>query len=150
MRVRYDPQRGGNVDLSMLDVLQIFGRAGRPQFDDFGEATLLTTQKALPDYLRKLARAAPIESCLPARLADALNAEVAAGTVASVRDADRWLDHTFLAVRLRRNPLAYTRVWKKCLGGRRGNAAQCRATGTAAPTTRRGKTRPWAASGKRC
>ena len=41
----------------MLDVLQIFGRAGRPQFDDFGEATLLTTSKALPDYLRKLARA---------------------------------------------------------------------------------------------
>ena len=93
----YDPQRGGHVDLSMLDVLQIFGRAGRPQFDDFGEATLLTTQKALPDYLRKLARAAPIESCLPARLADAINAEVAAGTVASLKDAGRWLDHTFLA-----------------------------------------------------
>ncbi|KAH8051124.1 hypothetical protein JL721_11220 [Aureococcus anophagefferens] len=94
--------RGGHVDLSMLDVLQIFGRAGRPQFDDFGEATLLTTQKALPDYLRKLARAAPIESCLPARLADAINAEVAAGTVASLKDAGR-----FLAVRLRKNPLAY-------------------------------------------
>jgi activating signal cointegrator complex subunit 3 len=103
----YDPQRGGNVDLSMLDVLQIFGRAGRPQFDDFGEATLLTSSKALPDYLRKLARAAPIESCLVPRLADAVNAEVAAGTVASIKDADRWLDHTFLAVRLRRNPLAY-------------------------------------------
>ena len=103
----YDPQRGGHVDLSMLDVLQIFGRAGRPQFDDFGEATLLTTQKALPDYLRKLARAAPIESCLPGRLADAINAEVAAGTVANVKDALRWLDHTFLAVRLRKNPLAY-------------------------------------------
>ncbi|KAH8061224.1 hypothetical protein JL721_8885 [Aureococcus anophagefferens] len=112
----YDPQRGGHVDLSMLDVLQIFGRAGRPQFDDFGEATLLTTQKALPDYLRKLARAAPIESCLPARLADAINAEVAAGTVASLKDAgggsttlagqDKG-DSTFLAVRLRKNPLAY-------------------------------------------
>ena len=103
----YDPQRGGNVDLSMLDVLQIFGRAGRPQFDDFGEATLLTSSKALPDYLRKLARAAPIESCLVPRLADAINAEVAAGTVASISDANRWLDHTFLAVRLKRNPLAY-------------------------------------------
>lgn len=42
------------TDMSMLDVLQIFGRAGRPQFDDFGEATLLTSHKALPDYLRKL------------------------------------------------------------------------------------------------
>lgn len=44
------------TDMSMLDVLQIFGRAGRPQFDDFGEATLLTSHKALPDYLRKLVR----------------------------------------------------------------------------------------------
>mmetsp|Transcript_13025 Transcript_13025/g.42445 ORF Transcript_13025/g.42445 Transcript_13025/m.42445 type:complete len:1094 (+) Transcript_13025:42-3323(+) len=103
----YDPQRGGHVDLSVLDVLQIFGRAGRPQFDDFGEATLLTSASSLPDYLRKLARASPIESCLVPRLADAVNAEVAAGTVSSVSDASKWLDHTFLAVRLRKNPQAY-------------------------------------------
>lgn len=44
------------TDISMLDVLQIFGRAGRPQFDDFGEATLITSHKALPSYLRKLVR----------------------------------------------------------------------------------------------
>lgn len=29
----YDAQKGSFVDISMLDVLQIFGRAGRPQFD---------------------------------------------------------------------------------------------------------------------
>eukprot|EP00633_Aureoumbra_lagunensis_P006332 CAMPEP_0197311416 /NCGR_PEP_ID=MMETSP0891-20130614/9875_1 /TAXON_ID=44058 ORGANISM="Aureoumbra lagunensis, Strain CCMP1510" /NCGR_SAMPLE_ID=MMETSP0891 /ASSEMBLY_ACC=CAM_ASM_000534 /LENGTH=1535 /DNA_ID=CAMNT_0042797505 /DNA_START=486 /DNA_END=5093 /DNA_ORIENTATION=- len=103
----YDAQRGGHVDLSMLDVLQIFGRAGRPQFDDFGEATLLTSIGSLPDYLRKLARAAPIESCLIPKLADALNAEVTAGTVSSIQDGVAWLDHTFLAVRLRKNPHAY-------------------------------------------
>ena len=27
----YDPERGGFVDVSVLDILQIFGRAGRPQ-----------------------------------------------------------------------------------------------------------------------
>jgi activating signal cointegrator complex subunit 3 len=27
----YDAKRGGFVELSMLDVMQIFGRAGRPQ-----------------------------------------------------------------------------------------------------------------------
>jgi hypothetical protein len=32
----YDPERGGFVDLSILDVLQIFGRAGRPQYDNTG------------------------------------------------------------------------------------------------------------------
>ena len=29
----YDPQKGSFVELSMLDVMQMFGRAGRPQFD---------------------------------------------------------------------------------------------------------------------
>jgi replicative superfamily II helicase len=29
----YDAKKGSFVDLSMLDILQIFGRAGRPQFD---------------------------------------------------------------------------------------------------------------------
>jgi activating signal cointegrator complex subunit 3 len=28
----YDGQKGGFKDLGMLDVMQIFGRAGRPQF----------------------------------------------------------------------------------------------------------------------
>lgn len=29
----YDAKKGSFVDISMLDILQIFGRAGRPQFD---------------------------------------------------------------------------------------------------------------------
>ena len=29
----YMPEKGKNVDLSILDVQQIFGRAGRPQFE---------------------------------------------------------------------------------------------------------------------
>ncbi|KAJ1843281.1 activating signal cointegrator 1 complex subunit 3, partial [Coemansia sp. RSA 2703] len=32
----YDAQRGGFGDLSVLDVLQIFGRAGRPQYEPLG------------------------------------------------------------------------------------------------------------------
>ena len=33
----YNPEKGKMVDLSILDVQQIFGRAGRPQFDTSGE-----------------------------------------------------------------------------------------------------------------
>ncbi len=47
----YDPERGGFVDLSILDVLQIFGRAGRPQFDTSGHAVLITPHKSLSSYL---------------------------------------------------------------------------------------------------
>ena len=32
----YDAKRGSFVDVGILDVLQIFGRAGRPQFDTSG------------------------------------------------------------------------------------------------------------------
>jgi activating signal cointegrator complex subunit 3 len=32
----YDSKKGSFTDLSMLDVLQIFGRAGRPQYDKSG------------------------------------------------------------------------------------------------------------------
>ena len=72
----YNPEKGGMMDLSILDVQQIFGRAGRPQFDTSGEATLITTHDGLPRYLDKLVRAVPIESKFIKQLADHLNAEV--------------------------------------------------------------------------
>ena len=103
----YDPQKGGFVDLSMLDVMQIFGRAGRPQFDTSGDATLITSHAALPRYLAKLAHAAPMESSFIQRLGDHLNAEVAAGTVTSVREGAAWLSYTFLHVRMLKSPIAY-------------------------------------------
>lgn len=53
------------------------------------------------------ARSAPIESCLVSRLSDSINAEIAAGTISSLRDAVSWMSHTFLDVRIRKNPMAY-------------------------------------------
>lgn len=58
----YDPERGGYVDLSILDVFQMFGRAGRPQFDSSGHAVLITAHKSLDMYLGMLSLQAPIES----------------------------------------------------------------------------------------
>lgn len=39
----YDAQLGKFVELGMLDVQQIFGRAGRPQFDTSGEGVIITS-----------------------------------------------------------------------------------------------------------
>lgn len=103
----YNPEKGGVVDLSILDVQQIFGRAGRPQFDTSGEATLITTHEALPRYLDKLVRAVPIESNFIKQLADHLNAEIVGGTVSNIKEAVAWLKYTYLYVRMLRNPLAY-------------------------------------------
>ncbi|RYZ15868.1 MAG: hypothetical protein EOO70_05830 [Myxococcaceae bacterium] len=103
----YDPERGGFVDMSVLDILQIFGRAGRPQYDVEGHAVLLTHQKSLTHYLGLLTQQTPIESNMIKALADHLNAEIVNGTVNNIREAVTWLSYTFLFVRMKANPLAY-------------------------------------------
>ncbi|XP_028280593.1 activating signal cointegrator 1 complex subunit 3 [Parambassis ranga] len=103
----YDAKRGTLVDLGILDVMQIFGRAGRPQFDKYGEGTIITTHDKLSHYLTLLTQQNPIESQFLDSLADNLNAEVALGTVTNVEEAVKWLSYTYLYVRMRANPLAY-------------------------------------------
>ena len=39
------------MDLSVLDVLQVFGRAGRPGLEDSGVAFIATTEDKLTHYL---------------------------------------------------------------------------------------------------
>uniref|UniRef100_W5K1G2 Activating signal cointegrator 1 complex subunit 3 n=1 Tax=Astyanax mexicanus TaxID=7994 RepID=W5K1G2_ASTMX len=75
----YDAKRGAMVDLGILDVMQIFGRAGRPQFDKYGEGTIITTHDKLSHYLTLLTQQNPIESQFHASLADNLNAEMDPG-----------------------------------------------------------------------
>ncbi|VDM17646.1 unnamed protein product [Hydatigera taeniaeformis] len=103
----YDPDRSDYVDLDILDVLQIFGRAGRPQFDKFGLATIITTQDKLDHYVRLVTNQIPIESNLLKNLNDHLNAEIALGTVSTVSEAVAWLSYTYLFVRLNKSPLHY-------------------------------------------
>lgn len=103
----YDAKRGTLVDLGILDVMQIFGRAGRPQFDKYGEGTIITSHDKLSHYLTLLTQQNPIESQFHASLADNLNAEVALGTVTNIEEAVKWLSYTYLYVRMRANPLAY-------------------------------------------
>ena len=103
----YMPEKGGLTELSMQDVFQCFGRAGRPQFDTSGEAVLITEYPQLNRYLGMLNHAIPLESQLHKHLPDALNAEVVSGTVTNLGEAIDWLSYTFLHVRMLLNPLQY-------------------------------------------
>lgn len=103
----YDPKRGGYVPISVLDVMQIFGRAGRPQYDTSGHGIIVSDEKQISHYLRLIAHALPIESRFQAKLCDHLNAEVHAGTVSSIADALKWLEYTYMWQRIRVNPLSY-------------------------------------------
>jgi hypothetical protein len=82
-------------------VVQIFGRAGRPQFDTSGEGVIITTHEKLAHYLRLMTHQLPIESQFIASLRDNLNAEVVLGTVTTIKEAITWLSYTYLSVRMR-------------------------------------------------
>ncbi|CAM1511342.1 Fc.00g088550.m01.CDS01 [Cosmosporella sp. VM-42] len=107
----YSAQDGKFVDLGILDVLQIFGRAGRPQFEDTGIGMICTTQDKLAHYLTAITEQQPIESKFSTKLVDNLNAEIALGTVTSVPDAVQWIGYSYLFVRMQRSPMTYGIEW---------------------------------------
>jgi antiviral helicase SLH1 len=103
----YDSGKGSFVDLSVLDVLQVFGRAGRPGLESSGEGYICTTEDKLGHYLDAVASQNPIESQFQLGMVDALNAEIALGTVTTVAEGVRWLGYTYLFVRMCKNPMQY-------------------------------------------
>lgn len=107
----YSAQEGKFVDLGILDVLQIFGRAGRPQFQDTGIGFICTTYDKYHHYLSAVTAQQPIESRFSSKLVDNLNAEISLGTVTSVAEAVQWLGYSYLFVRMKREPRNYGIEW---------------------------------------
>jgi len=96
---------GKTTDLGVLDIQQIFGRAGRPQFDTSGDATLITSIKKLENYISLMQYTMDIESKFLLHLADSLNAEICSGLITNMSEAFEWFRNTFLWVRLTKNPM---------------------------------------------
>ncbi|KAG0348201.1 hypothetical protein BG004_005744 [Podila humilis] len=103
----YSTDKGAFVDLSILDVMQIFGRAGRPQYETHGVGYILTSQDKLNHYVALITQQLPIESRFIEKMVDNLNAELSLGTITNVDEAVTWLSYTYLYVRMRKNPLVY-------------------------------------------
>lgn len=91
----YDSKAGGYKDIGIFDVQQIFGRAGRPQFDSEGEGIILTSHKQVDEYVRMMANKQCVESHLIEGLDNCINAEVSAGTITNVTEGVQWLKKTF-------------------------------------------------------
>ncbi|XP_069475191.1 U5 small nuclear ribonucleoprotein 200 kDa helicase [Ambystoma mexicanum] len=103
----YSPEKGRWTELGALDILQMLGRAGRPQYDTKGEGILITSHGELQYYLSLLNQQLPIESQVVCRLPDMLNAEVVLGNVQNAKDAVNWLGYTYLYIRMLRSPTLY-------------------------------------------
>jgi replicative superfamily II helicase len=102
----HDPLEG-EVDMSPLDVLQMFGRAGRPGYDDVGYAWVVCDGSEADKYRTLLREGKPIESRLAEDLDSHLNAEIAMGTIRDLEDVMDWLETTFYYVRAGSEPAKY-------------------------------------------
>lgn len=109
----YDAKQGGFVDLGISDVIQIFGRAGRPQFESFGTGILCTSSDRLDHYVSLICQQHPIESKFLSKLIDNLNAEISLGTVTTIDEGVQWLGYTYMFVRMAKNPFTYGIDWKE-------------------------------------
>jgi replicative superfamily II helicase len=66
----YDGNAGQFKDIGIFDVQQIFGRAGRPQYDTEGEGIICTTSNKVDDYVKMMSNEKDIESHLHMKLDD--------------------------------------------------------------------------------
>ncbi|CAD6623276.1 CEI_1a_G0017580.mRNA.1.CDS.1 [Saccharomyces cerevisiae] len=97
-------------EYSDLDVLQMIGRAGRPQFETHGCAVIMTDSKMKQTYENLIHGTDVLESSLHLNLIEHLAAETSLETVYSIETAVNWLRNTFFYVRFGKNPSAYQEV----------------------------------------
>ncbi|KAI9052221.1 hypothetical protein LZ554_003579 [Drepanopeziza brunnea f. sp. 'monogermtubi'] len=100
-------QDGRLTEYSDLEVMQMLGRAGRPQFDDSAVAVIMTRSDKVDRYKKMMSGQDVLESTLHLNLIEHLNSEISLGTIKNTYDAKKWLCGTFLSVRMRQNPNYY-------------------------------------------
>lgn len=97
----------GAQEYSTLDILQMIGRAGRPQFETKGCALILTDDSSHDKYENLLKGTAMLESSLHLNLAEHIVAEIMLQTITSLSSAIAWLRNTFFYTRYTKNPSHY-------------------------------------------
>lgn len=104
---RYVDSSVGYAEYDRASVLQMIGRAGRPQFDDSGTAVILT-EDSMTSYYRNLSLGnETIESQLAKDLFEHINSEIAMHTINSTNEALIWLRTTYLYTRMALVPNKY-------------------------------------------
>ncbi|KIJ69181.1 hypothetical protein HYDPIDRAFT_24034 [Hydnomerulius pinastri MD-312] len=112
-------QNGEMREYSDLDIMQMMGRAGRPQFDDEGIAIILCETELEHKYRALVQGTTTLESSLHQNLAEHLNSEIGLGTISNVETAKDWLHRSFLFRRIQKNPQHYdigkdeNQTWKE-------------------------------------
>ncbi|KAM9459939.1 putative ATP-dependent DNA helicase HFM1 isoform 2-T5 [Salvelinus alpinus] len=98
---------GACEEYSEADMLQMIGRAGRPQFDTSATAVIMTKTQTKDKYMQFMNGAEIIESSLHTHLVEHLNAEIVLHTISDVNMALDWIRSSFLYIRALKNPRHY-------------------------------------------
>ncbi|NP_001399493.1 probable ATP-dependent DNA helicase HFM1 isoform X2 [Rattus norvegicus] len=98
---------GAFEEYSETDILQMIGRAGRPQFDTTATAVIMTRLSTREKYVQMLACNDTVESSLHRHLIEHLNAEIVLHTITDVSIALDWIRSTLLYIRALKNPSHY-------------------------------------------
>eukprot|EP00731_Ephydatia_muelleri_P023090 Em0015g673a len=94
-------------EYSESQILQMIGRAGRPQFDTTATAVIMTRNSTKGKYEALLKGTQVVESNLHRNLIEHLNAEIVLHTISDVSIAIEWLKSTYLYIRIKQNPKHY-------------------------------------------
>lgn len=101
-------QDGGQLcEYSDLEIMQMLGRAGRPQYENNALAIILTRSGNKKRYEDLASGQQVLESTLHKNLIEHLNSEISLGTFYDTKGAKLWLRGTFLSVRLHQNHRYY-------------------------------------------
>uniref|UniRef100_UPI0002B8D01E probable ATP-dependent DNA helicase HFM1 n=1 Tax=Ciona intestinalis TaxID=7719 RepID=UPI0002B8D01E len=99
--------KGTFQEYTQSEILQMTGRAGRPQFDESATAVIMTREHSKNLYQNIVNGSQKIESSLHSHLIEHLNAEIVLMTICDVSVALEWIRSTFLYIRLLKNPTHY-------------------------------------------
>ena len=100
--------RGHNIGYSeynKMEIDQMCGRAGRPQFDNKGLAIIMTEQNKVQKFegLSNI----KIESHLKNNIVEHINAEIASGIIKDIDTGLIWIKNTFMYVRMKKEPIKF-------------------------------------------
>lgn len=96
----YSPPLNKWVKLSIQDMLQMLGRAGRPRYDTHGEGIIITNQMGVNYYLALLMDQVKIESRFLDRVIDCANASVCEGAIKNKSEMIEWLKKSYWFIRM--------------------------------------------------
>ncbi|KAI1322729.1 P-loop containing nucleoside triphosphate hydrolase protein [Xylariaceae sp. FL0255] len=110
----------GFQEHSDLEIMQMLGRAGRPQFDKSAVAIIMTRVSNVQKYEKLISGGELLESKLHLNLLEHINSEIGLGTIQDLQAAKKWINSTFLNVRIRQSPSVYKQQTQEF--GRAANA----------------------------